>query len=404
LKGVSVLSGKGGVGKSLVAINLANALADRTSVALIDADISNPSIMALLDQSLEHQFESEDRISPIRLRLPRGEVEIFSIDGIVRGRGVYKVGYEYAKILREVLTNSSWTAETFIVDAPAGLGDVHKMTVSAFGDFYAGSVVVGIPAHASEVRRVLEVHRVNGIPVIGVIENMAGFKCPGCGMELQIFGEPAIKSVADEFGVPFLGSIPLDYRVREDMPWLPEDLMGPVEAAAEAVISAEPRPPGFLVEVKEFVRDKVSRAILSVLPRLLVLINRAVPIEDVRRAHGLPGGRVIRLNLMEPDMVRVIQSYHFVVKDGALKLVERPDVKPYASIDIYYRALAWALLGRKPDGTPYDFFTAFWNDQIRVSSAEGAENIRAWYFLRDVLEHVKRYSPGDLERLLEVLA
>jgi len=404
VKGVAVLSGKGGVGKSLLAINLANILAERTSVALIDADISNPSILQLLGADIEHKFEAEDKISPIRFKLPRGEVEIFSIDGIVKGRGVYKIGYEYAKILSEVLRNASWTADTFIIDAPAGLGDVHKMTVSAFGDYYAGSIVVGIPAHSTEVRRVLEVHQVNGIPVLGVIENMVGFKCPNCGESYQIFGEPYIKKVAEEFGVEYFGMIPLDYRIRENLPWIPEDLLEPVVKAAEAVEKAEPKPPGFVKEFKEFVRDKVSVALLKILPKLLVLINRNVPIEEIRRSHGLPGGRVIRLNLMEPDMVRVIQTYHFVVKDGALKLIDKPNVKPYASIDIYYRALAWALLGKKPDGTPYDFFTAFWNDQIRVSSAEGAENVRAWYFLQHVLEHLKKYASSDLEQLLGVIA
>lgn len=404
MRGVAVLSGKGGVGKSLIAINLANQLASDTRVALVDADISNPSILQLLGVFEEHEFEAEDRIRPITVKLPKGEVEVFSIDGIVRGRGVYKIGYEYAKILGEVLKNASWTADTFIIDAPAGLGDVHKMTVSAFGDYYAGSIVVGIPAHSAEVLRVLEVHQVNGIPVLGVIENMVGFKCPKCGASYQIFGEPVIKRVAEEFGVPFFGSIPLDYRIRENLPWIPDDLIEPVAKAAEAVKSAEPRPPGFLKEIKEFVTDKVSEALIKVLPRLLVLINRTVPIEDIRKSHGLPGGRIIRLNLMGPDMVRVIQTYHFVVKDGVLKLVDKPGIKPYASIDIYYRALAWALLGKKPDGTPYDFFTAFWNDQIRVSSAEGAENVRAWYFLQHVLEHLKKYASGDLEQLLGVIA
>jgi len=213
-----------------------------------------------------------------------------------------------------------------------------------------------------------------------------------------------IKDLAEGFGVEFFGSIPLDYRIRENLPWIPEDLLEPVLKAAEAILAAEPKPPGFLKEFKEFARDKVSKALLTVLPRLLILINRNVPIDDIRKTHSLPGGRVIRVNLMEPDMVRVIQTYHFVVKDGVLKLIEKPGIRPYASIDIYYRALVWALLGRKPDGTPYDFFTAFWNDQIRVSSVEGAENVRAWYFLQHVLEHLKKYASSELEQLLEVLA
>lgn len=407
MKAVAVTSGKGGVGKSLIALNLARKLAEwGEKVALVDADISNPTIFQLLGVSAEAEFTPDKRIKPARISVGGAEIEVFSIESLSKGRGIYKVGSEYARILSEVIRYGEWSHDLFVVDSPAGLNDVHKVTVSVFDDDYAGSIVVGVQAHAAEVARVLEVHAVNGIPVIGVIENMSGFRCE-CGREYQIFGGESLEDVASRFGVPFLGRIPLDHRVGAKSPWIPDDVAGPVESAAKLVAAARPRRPGFLEEIKDFVKDSVWRLVVSVIPRVLILLNRAVPIKDLQAKFNVPGKRIIMLNLMGPDMINSIHTFYLMIKDGRIVLLEGVDpskTPPYAIINIYYKALAWAVLGRKPDGTPYDFWTAFWNDHIRVSTSEGPENIQAFYFLANCLEYAKQYGGGEVQKLMEVLA
>lgn len=404
MKAVSVASGKGGVGKTLISINLASILSTVEKVALIDADISNPTIFQMLNIDAEATLTSERSIRPARLDIGRG-IEVFSIESVSKGRGIYKVGAEYAKILAEVIKYGEWNSNIFIVDTPAGIGDVHKITVSVFDENYVGTVVVGVPAHAQEVRRVLEVHAVNDIPVVGVIENMTGFKCE-CGREYDFFSGFSLREIAEQFNVPFLGSIPLSSKIKENLPWIPRELSTPIVEASEQIIRLQPRRPGFLEEVKMFVKDSAMRAVWMVIPRLLILLNEVVPIPQIQAKFKLPGNRLILLNLMEPDMVHTLASFYFMVKDGKIVMVKGVDparTPPYAVIDIYYKALAWAILGRKKDGTPYDFWTAFWNDHINVSTVEGPENIQAFYFLSTCLEYAKQYSGGKVEKLLEAL-
>ncbi|MEM1557418.1 MAG: P-loop NTPase [Thermoproteota archaeon] len=407
MKAVCVASGKGGVGKSLISINLAAELARRgIRVGLIDADISNPTIYQMLGISGEASFMDDKRFRPLKFNVGGEEFEVFSIESFSKGEGIYKVGSEYARILAEMVRYGAWDSDIFVVDSPAGLGDVHKITVAVFDERYAGTIVVGVQNHYPEVRRVLEVHKINDIPVIGLIENMSGFTCE-CGRTYKLFSIfGGLESIAEEYGVPFLGRIPLDYRIQENMPWIPGDLAKPVEEAADIVISSQPRRPGFLVEMKEFLKDSALRLIVSTIPKLLLLINKVVPIREIQSKYNLPGNRIILLNLMEPDMVKVLGSFYFKVKDGKIVMLENVDpfkTPPYASIEIYYKALAWSIVGHKRDGTPYDFWKAFWNDHIRVRTTEGPENMQAFFFLSTCIEYAKNYAGDELKRIMEVL-
>lgn len=406
MKAVVVASGKGGVGKSVVSINLARALAERgENVALVDADISNPTIFQLLGISNNIEFSSDRRIRPTRVDFNGYTVEVFSIESISKGRGIYKVGSEYARILSEIINYGDWLHDLFIVDSPAGLGDTHKVTVSVFDENYLGTVVVGVQAHWPEVSRVLEVHAINGIPVIGVIENMSGFKC-SCGASYNFFSGSSLEEVCEQFNVPFLGSIPLDPRIGIRSPWIPKDLSTPIDRAVDTILNTTPRRPGFLEEIKEFIKDKAWRLVVTMVPKLLIVLNKVVPIGEIQAKFNLPGKRLIMMNLMEPDMVKVVHTFYFMVKDGKIVLLENVDpfkTPPYAIINIHYKALAWSIAGRKKDGTPYDFWTAFWNDHIRVSTSEGPENIQAFYFLANCIEYAKQYSGGEIQKIVEAM-
>ncbi|MEM2233930.1 MAG: P-loop NTPase [Nitrososphaerota archaeon] len=416
MKGVAVVSGKGGTGKTLISVNVALTLLSRGhTVALLDADFSNPNTARMLGLdalNLQPSFTPDHRVIPFRFDDTLPNFEYFSIEPLAKDYGVGKSGAEYGSIVRELIEMAAWRSHYMVVDAPAGYYDTHKSIIEAFGDNYIGSIVVAQPAHPNDLRRVLDLHRINDIPVVGVIENMSSFTCPSCSTEHKIFGESQTASICGEYGVEFLGSIPLSMEVRKAIemraPILGEGLRDPIDRAVERIETMKPRRAGFLKEVVERVDERVSQVLISTLVKLLVFINERVPIGRLQAQYNFPGGRIIRLNLLDRSMRRPLVTLDFVVRDGKIKVVQRENVEPDVQIDMYYRALAWALLGEKKTDSgavvPYDFWRAVWNDDIRIYGYKSYEQMRSWYFLQHVLSEAMRTGGDYVQSLLRVIA
>lgn len=215
---VLVLSGKGGVGKSTVAANLALSLRKLDkSVGLLDVDIHGPSIPALFHLSQRPLINDQGNVVPVEF----AQVKIMSIglflggsDDAVIWRGPMKFS-----AIEQLLRDVEWgDLDYLVVDCPPGTGDeplsvVQLMGVRA-GD---GAVVVSTPQDLAllDVRRSIRFcHQLN-LPVLGVIENMSGFTCPSCGAHFDIFSAGGGKELALKFKVPFLGAVPLDPLVVE---------------------------------------------------------------------------------------------------------------------------------------------------------------------------------------------
>lgn len=214
---VLVLSGKGGVGKSTVAANLAISLAlAGKHVGLLDVDIHGPSIPKLLkldDSTLQSDGE---KILPV----PVGDnLKVMSIgfmlqnsDDAVIWRGPMKFG-----VIKQFIKDVRWgELDYLIVDSPPGTGD-EPLSVVQLIEKADGAVLVTTPQDisTSDVRRSVSFcHKLN-LKVLGVIENMSGFICPHCGERTDIFKSGGGEKMAEEMGVPFLGKIPLDPKVVE---------------------------------------------------------------------------------------------------------------------------------------------------------------------------------------------
>jgi ATP-binding protein involved in chromosome partitioning len=213
---IVVLSGKGGVGKSTVAVNLAVALmmAGRR-VGLLDVDIHGPSIPTML--GLEHYTigGSDGEIAPADvdgLKVISIGLFLTSPDDAVIWRGPLKMG-----AIKQFLKDVAWGDLDFLViDSPPGTGDEPLSVCQLIGRL-DGAVVVTTPQRvaAVDVRKSITFCRQLHLPVLGVVENMSGFACPKCGEVTHIFRSGGGQHIASDMGVPFLGSIPVDPHIAE---------------------------------------------------------------------------------------------------------------------------------------------------------------------------------------------
>ncbi len=210
-----VMSGKGGVGKSTVAVNLAVALAKRGhKVGLVDVDLHGPSVAGLLGLSDARLTGTPDeKVLPIPFM---DNLDVLSMqnllpnrDDAVIWRGPMKIG-----AIRQFLGDIEWGERDFlIIDAPPGTGD-EPLTVAQDVDGLR-AVVVTTPQEISlaDVRKSINFCGQVNLPIAGLVENMSGYACPKCGNVDDLFGSGGGETVASEMNVPFLGKIPLDPKV-----------------------------------------------------------------------------------------------------------------------------------------------------------------------------------------------
>jgi len=239
---ILVFSGKGGVGKSTVAANLAAALcADGKRVGLLDVDFHGPSIPRLLHlEGQRVQPSGDGGIAP--LETPDG-IRVMSIAALVEGRDAAVIwrGPLKMNVIKQLLRDVAWgELDYLIIDSPPGTGD-EPLSVAQLIEGADGAVLVTTPQvlSANDVRRAVTFCRQVRLPVLGILENMSGFVCPHCGKETQLFKSGGGRALAAETGVPFLGSIPIDPEVvtasDEGRPFV---LERPDSAAARAFLAA----------------------------------------------------------------------------------------------------------------------------------------------------------------------
>jgi ATP-binding protein involved in chromosome partitioning len=243
---IAVISGKGGVGKSTVTVNLAVAFAlqgHTDKVGVLDADIHGPCVPKMLGLKGQKLIGG-----PAGLLFPvtgQQGIKVVSMDFLLPNdeapviwRGPLKM-----RVIQQFLSDIAWGELDFLfVDLPPGTGD-EPLSVMQLIPEIDGVIIVTMPSEVSQgvVKKAISFAKQLGVPVIGIIENMSGFVCPECGAELDIFKTGGGKRIAKDLSVPYLGKIPIDPAICVDsdrgVPFVAENPASPaVKAFAEIVM------------------------------------------------------------------------------------------------------------------------------------------------------------------------
>jgi ATP-binding protein involved in chromosome partitioning len=211
---IAVGSGKGGVGKTTLSVNLAVALAKLGhKVGLLDADIYGPNVPLMLGTNAPPKAVSNERIEPI---LAYG-LKVISVGFLNPGdKPIIWRGPMLHQIIRQFLNSVEWgQLDYLVIDLPPGTGDVALSLIQTVP--LTGAVVVSTPSDVSlqDGRKAIEMFRQMKVDLIGVVENMSYFVCPHCNHEIDIFSRGGAEKTAHQFNVPFLGSIQLDPELRK---------------------------------------------------------------------------------------------------------------------------------------------------------------------------------------------
>lgn len=208
---IFVMSGKGGVGKSSVTVNVAAALAHRGfKVGIMDVDIHGPSVPNLLGLPSGIDMNEDNALVPSRYN---GNLSVISMDSLLQDRNTAILwrGPKKTAAIRQFLSDVAWGDLDFLfIDSPPGTGDEHMTVLKLIPDALCVAVTTPQEISLADVRKAVNfLHHAEG-KLLGVVENMSGLVCPHCHTEIDLFKKGGGKELAAHYGVPFLGEIPLD--------------------------------------------------------------------------------------------------------------------------------------------------------------------------------------------------
>lgn len=210
---IAIGSGKGGVGKSTLSANLAVALARMgRKVGLIDADIYGPSQPRLMASEGERPTAKGQKLEPVQTRFG---VPMLSMGHLVKpGQAVAWRGPMAGNALGQLVDAEWGQCDTLIVDLPPGTGDIQLSMIQKYRP--AGAIIVSTPQDLAliDAARAIDLFNQSAVPIIGLVENMAGYQCPQCGNISDPFGHGGAEAAARQMGHAFLGRIPLDIAIR----------------------------------------------------------------------------------------------------------------------------------------------------------------------------------------------
>ncbi len=211
---IAVGSGKGGVGKTTLSVNLAVVLARLGHrVGLLDADVYGPNVPLMLGTSAQPRVVGDNQIQPLEVH----GIKVISVGFLNPGdKPLIWRGPMLHSIIKQFIGSVQWgTLDYLVVDLPPGTGDVALSLIQTVP--LTGAIVVSTPSDVSlqDARKAIEMFRQMKVDIVGMVENMSYFTCPHCNHEIDIFSRGGVEKTAKQFGLSFLGSVQLDPAIRE---------------------------------------------------------------------------------------------------------------------------------------------------------------------------------------------
>ncbi|MEM1589010.1 MAG: P-loop NTPase [Thermoproteota archaeon] len=364
MKATAICAVKGGVGKTLLSLNIAYKLKEAgKKVALIDADIDNSNFCSFTNAPSE-MIVKHDRFVPYDWH----GIQVFSMSLIAgREKGISQSADRYERIIDDVVENTEWDAEYFVLDLPAGSGNVFRAVLEIFAEAMIGNVIVSQPGTIDATKRVLNLHKYFEIPVLGVVENMSYFRCSH-GEVYKLFGESDIEDVCKKFGVPFVGRIPLSAdiakSIREGNPIIKGEGEEVIDALSQTIISAQPVKTGFLDRLKQMVDlSSVKLFTEKLLAQVLLSIKKEFSLRDIRVKTGFTEKRPFLLVITDASGTKEITRVVLRVEEDGIKVIKNPKTVDF-EIHSDIKTLARLIMGKKKvdgnlvDVDPEDFWLA----------------------------------------------
>jgi Mrp family chromosome partitioning ATPase len=237
-----VMSGKGGVGKSTVAVNLAVMLSRKAAgrVGLMDIDLHGPSVPRMLGLVSNARVDASRNIHPVQFS---PKLEVLSIESIVRDKEAAVVwrGPLKLNMIRQFISDVEWgDLDYLVIDCPPGTGDEPLTVAQTITDALALIVTTPQEISLADVRKSIHFCQQVNLKILGMVENMSGFSCPHCGVRIDLFKSGGAERMAENTGVPFIGRIPFDLEVvasgDEGRPYLVTDRDTEVGQAYENLV------------------------------------------------------------------------------------------------------------------------------------------------------------------------
>ncbi|MBW6519975.1 MAG: Mrp/NBP35 family ATP-binding protein [Desulfoarculaceae bacterium] len=242
---ILVMSGKGGVGKSTVSVNLALGLAKRGhQVGLMDVDLHGPDVIRMLNMkgTMEPPATPDGLVPPLKYN---DNLKVVSLEYMMRDRDEAIIWRGPLKIqaIRQFVADMDWgELDYLIIDAPPGTGDEPLSVAQIIPNVTAVVVTTPQQVALADVRKSISFCKTVGMEITGVVENMSGFVCPHCNKTVDIFKTGGGEELAREFELPFLGRVPMDPKVviagDDGTPYLTSDAVSPATVAFAAVVTA----------------------------------------------------------------------------------------------------------------------------------------------------------------------